>query len=104
MSSAETWTANDEAEQFLDLCDAIATTAAEIGTPLHQSPLDLVRMLRLVRERADEALPYAVEQARTDGASWSQVAHMLGTSKQAAQQRYGAPRAAVTDPAQLTID
>jgi hypothetical protein len=76
-------------EAFLDKCDVIAEHAGQIGAPFHQTPLDLVQLLRMVRETAESALPYAVESARADGASWEQVARMLGVSKQAAQQRYG---------------
>lgn len=74
---------------FLDKCDVIATHGATIGATFHQSPLDLVQLLRMVRETADSALPYAVAQARTEGATWEAVARMLGTTKQAAQQHYG---------------
>lgn len=76
-------------DAFLDKCDTIAGHATQIGEPLHQTPLDLVQLLRMVRETADSALPYAVESAREDGASWEKIARMLGVSKQAAQQRYG---------------
>lgn len=76
-------------EAFLDKCDTIANHAAQIGAPLHETPLDLVQLLRMVAETAESALPYAVEQARRDGATWEQVARMLGTTRQGAQQRYG---------------
>jgi hypothetical protein len=76
-------------ETFLDKCDVIANHAALIGAPLHETPLDLVQLLRMVRETADSALPYAVANARAEGASWEKVARMLDVSKQAAQQRYG---------------
>lgn len=76
-------------ETFLDKCDVIAEHAAQIGEPLHQTSLDLVQLLHMVRETADSALPYAVESARADGATWDQIARMLDVSKQAAQQRYG---------------
>jgi len=76
-------------ETFLDKCDVIADHGAQIGEPLHQTALDLVQLLRMVRETADSALSYAVASARVDGASWEKIAHMLGVSKQAAQQRYG---------------
>lgn len=77
-------------EAFLDKCDVIAEHGSQIGEPLHQTSLDLVQLLRMVRETADSALPYAVASARADGASWEKVARMLDVTKQAAQQRYGA--------------
>lgn len=77
-------------ETFLDKCGAIADHGGQIGQPLHQTALDLVQLLRMVRETADSALPYAVASARADGASWERIARVLDVSKQAAQQRYGA--------------
>lgn len=76
-------------EAFLDKCDVIADHGAEIGEPLHQTPLDLIQLLRMVRETADSALPYAVASARAEGASWEKIARVLDVSKQAAQQRFG---------------
>lgn len=35
-----------------------------------------------------EAVPYLVKSARIAGASWTQIGKALGTSKQAAHQRY----------------
>lgn len=48
-------------------------------------------------------IPALVKQARIAGASWSQIGSALGTTKQAAQQRYGGvvPAAPNGDPAQL---
>jgi hypothetical protein len=43
-----------------------------------------------LRARADELLDEFVEAARVSGASWSEIGSALGTSKQAAQQRFGA--------------
>lgn len=48
-----------------------------------------------LRARADELLDVYVDRARADGASWSDIGDALGTSKQAAQQRF----AALADPA-----
>lgn len=76
-------------ETFLDKCDVIAEHAKRIGAPLHETSLDLVQLLRMVRETTESAIPHAVSAARADGASWEQVARYLGVTKQAAQQRYG---------------
>lgn len=42
------------------------------------------------RDAADEAITEAIRQARTSGHSWSQIAAVLGVSKQAAQRKYSA--------------
>lgn len=78
-----------ETDVFLDKCDVIATHGATVGEPLHQTPADLVQLLRIIRDTADSALPAAVEAMRRDGASWETVARWLGTSRQAAWERYG---------------
>ncbi len=43
-----------------------------------------------LRARGDELLDHFVDAARADGASWSEIGCSLSTSKQAAQQRFGA--------------
>ena len=40
---------------------------------------------------SDLLLDHFVQQARTDGRSWTQIGTVLGVSKQAAQQRHGSP-------------
>jgi hypothetical protein len=63
------------------------------GTPLEQlaAASDLSEQLRA---RADELLDQFVDAARASGSSWSEIGCSLGTSKQAAQQRF----AALADP------
>lgn len=51
-------------------------------------PEDLAELLEM-RETLDEAIAEAVAGLRAGGCSWAQVARGLGTSRQAAQQRYG---------------
>ena len=53
------------------------------------------RLAEQLRARGDELLDEFVESARAAGASWSEVGCALGSSKQAAQQRF----AALADPA-----
>jgi Clp amino terminal domain, pathogenicity island component len=43
-----------------------------------------------LRARSDELLDQFVAAARDTGASWSEIGNVLGTSKQAAQQRFAA--------------
>jgi hypothetical protein len=55
---------------------------------------DTLRQVRhafLSRATAEKELLLAVEAARADGQSWSAIGAMLGTSGEAARQRYGAP-------------
>lgn len=40
------------------------------------------------REAAEQRLQNAVDQARKDGATWQQIADQLGTSRQAAHERF----------------
>jgi hypothetical protein len=51
-------------------------------------PEDLAGLLEL-REVVEEAIADAVRGQRANGFSWSQIARGLGTTRQAAQQRYG---------------
>ena len=51
-------------------------------------------MAASLRARGDELLDQFVDAARAGGSSWSEIGGSLGTSKQAAQQRFSA----LTDP------
>ncbi|WP_203922103.1 DUF3887 domain-containing protein [Rugosimonospora africana] len=59
-----------------------------------QSPLDTIAMMQGAVHSLSEGLRRAVEQARASGSSWADVGRMLGTTRQAAFQRFGRP----TDP------
>lgn len=64
------------------------------GTPLEQ--LAGARELAdRLRARGDELLDHYVDAARASGSSWNEIGCMLGTSKQAAHERFGA----LADPA-----
>jgi hypothetical protein len=54
-------------------------------------PLDGVRQALEVRRRADQQLAEAVDAARAAGCTWQQIGDVLGTSRQAAFQRFGRP-------------
>jgi hypothetical protein len=54
-------------------------------------PLAGIRQALDVRRRADLALAAAVDAARASGCTWQQVGDALGTSRQAAFQRFGHP-------------
>lgn len=62
-----------------------ATTGADAPTPV-----EAVEVLRVLEGVVQDAIAGWVAAARAEGLSWAQIAPALGTSKQAAQQRYGA--------------
>jgi hypothetical protein len=51
--------------------------------------LRAVRAAFLARAEAERHVIEAVDQARADGHSWAAIGAMLGTSGEAARQRYG---------------
>jgi hypothetical protein len=64
-----------------------AVRAAAPEAPLAQLE-EAARLKDEVGELTDALLGHFVDQARRDGASWSQIGEALGVSKQAAQQRH----------------
>jgi len=50
----------------------------------------LLTELVIIAQDVDVLTAYLVELARRDGATWNSIGVMLGVSKQAAQQRFGA--------------
>lgn len=50
----------------------------------------LLRRAALARARSEREVVDAVTAARSSGMSWNKIGEILGTSAQAAQQRYGA--------------
>lgn len=55
----------------------------------YRGGLDTVQALRMLVETAESTLPVAVTAARAEGASWDQIGRALGTSRQAAWERFG---------------
>ncbi|HVR78106.1 MAG TPA: hypothetical protein VMS99_06890 [Acidimicrobiia bacterium] len=53
------------------------------------SPLRELRQAFLARAEAEQRVTEAVETARGDGHSWASIGAMIGTSGEAARQRYG---------------
>jgi hypothetical protein len=73
----------------------------------HSEPLDrltnAVVLAEHLGEVADSLIGHFVDQARRAGASWSEIGHSMGVSKQAAQKRFvarGQSGAAPLDPSQ----
>jgi hypothetical protein len=53
------------------------------------SALRALRHAFLARAEAEQRVTEAVEKARADGHSWASIGAMVGTSGEAARQRYG---------------
>jgi hypothetical protein len=87
----------DDIDGMLDADDPV--TAAVAGTARRfieeftrgDSPGDAVAVARELSVAAEAALQAAVDRARAAGQSWREVGDVLGTSKQAAFQRFGHP-------------
>ena len=79
--------AAEAAERWLDELDPSA-----LGSP-EADATALRRLGAAVRANADSEhdLADAVAAARRNGHPWRQIAAVLGTSRQAAQQKYGEP-------------
>lgn len=77
--------AADDAERWLDSLDPAAVASPEADAA------HLRRIGAAVRAAAlsQSELAEAVAAARDHGHTWMQIATMLGTSRQAAQERYG---------------
>jgi hypothetical protein len=69
--------------------DAARRLIEQSGRP--GSTLDAVAAARDLAAAAETALQEAVDRARTAGQSWREVGDVLGTTRQAAFQRFGRP-------------
>jgi hypothetical protein len=65
--------------------------AAELSRPAAGSELGAVTVARELAAAADAALQLAVDRARSAGQSWRGIGDVLGTTRQAAFQRFGRP-------------
>jgi len=76
-----------DAERWLDDMDPAELDKPETdATDLRRIGLALATLAS-----AGTELDHAVRAARAGGRSWSDIATVLGTSRQAARQRYGEP-------------
>jgi hypothetical protein len=75
----------------MDALPSIDRLAAGIaaGSPLERLSA-ASELAGSLRARSDELLDHFVDAAREGGSSWNEIGCALGTSKQAAQQRFGA--------------
>jgi hypothetical protein len=72
--------------------DQVLAEAQRFGQEWADSdPLVAVASARRLAHAVDEALRAAVDRARNAGRTWQEVGDLLGTSRQAAFQRFGRP-------------
>jgi hypothetical protein len=63
-------------------------TLSEIKSEEWATPLERVGLADSLTTSAEWLLQTVVEEARSEGVSWEKIGAMLGTTKQAAQQRF----------------
>ena len=79
-------------QEILDHADELAKRFEDYElAPGDERPVEeyLLQRAALARARSEQQVVDAVVAARTAGTSWQKVGAILGTSPQAAQQRYG---------------
>ena len=80
-------------QEILDHADELARRFENYEpAPGDERPLEeyLLQRAAVARARGEREIIEAVIRARSKGISWRHVGEILGTSPQAAQQRYGA--------------
>ena len=82
-------------KEILDQAEALATRFEnhdpDEASIKDAASLRAVRLAFLSRAEAERTVAESVAAARTDGHSWAAIGAMLGTSGEAARQRYGQP-------------
>lgn len=80
-------------KEILDRADELAARfeshEPEDGAGMDASALRTLRAAFQQQAAADSQLAQAVTAARVDGHSWASIGAMIGTSGEAARQRYG---------------
>jgi hypothetical protein len=71
--------------------EAADRLAEEFTRPWADSPLAAMAAAQQLSSVADTALQAAVDRARAAGHSWKRIGDVLGTTRQAAFQRFGRP-------------
>ena len=80
-------------QEILDHADELAQRFEDYEPqPGDERPVEeyLLERAALARARSERQILDAVTAARANGISWQRIGELLGTSAQAAQQRYGA--------------
>jgi hypothetical protein len=82
-------------QEILDQADELAARfeghESDLADMADAGPLREVRLAFQERAAAERRLSDAVTVARTRGHSWAAIGAMVGTSGEAARQRYGRP-------------
>ena len=88
----------DRARADAELAAALGDTADALADALRHgdarhvpAELNTVRIAARMRAVADDALQQCVERARSAGHTWQEIGDALGTSRQAAFQRFARP-------------
>ena len=79
-------------QEILDHADELARRLQDYEPkPGDERPLEeyLLERAAIARARGEQQVLEAVTTARSKGMSWQRIGDILGTSAQAAQQRYG---------------
>jgi hypothetical protein len=79
-------------QEILDHADELAERFENYEpSPDHERPVEeyLLERAAVARARGERQIVDAVISARAKGISWQRIGDILGTSAQAAQQRYG---------------
>jgi hypothetical protein len=79
-------------QEILDHADELAQRFEELDPEeAKEVPVEEYMLQRAVvaRARSEQQLLEAVARARANGLSWKKIGVLIGTSAQAAQQRYG---------------
>ncbi len=84
-------TAQEIVNQAEGLARRFEAHEPEVANIRDASSLRRVRRAFQRRAATEQQLADAVKAARDDGQSWTVIGTMLGTSGEAARQRYGAP-------------
>jgi hypothetical protein len=80
-------------QEILDHADELARRFEDYEPgEIDERPVEeyLLQRAALARARSERQILEAVGTARAAGISWARIGKLLGTSAQAAQQRYGA--------------
>ncbi len=79
-------------EQAEELAERFESFEPDPADRARARSLVAVHRATLARAQAEANLAEAVAKARADGHSWSAIGAMIGTSGEAARQRYGSQR------------
>lgn len=80
-------------QEIIDHADKLAQRFENLEPEVAEEiPVEehLLQRAVVTRARCEQQLLDAVAQARAKGLSWQKIGSLIGTSAQAAQQRYGA--------------